>query len=1021
MMAGVPSFLSPSFTSLDLDFELNRDPPSFPHPSTLENRIIQHLYSPTSNAQPHEQQELQRQLVEAQKSDASWGLIGPLLGHPDRNVRFFGAHTASVKITRDWDTLPEEQRGALLNSMLEWTGQTASLGQENAVVLRKLFVALSSLIIRLSPNSFPHPLLTLLTLLTPAPSATSPPSLALPLEFFQIIIEEVSRTGLIGTRKIEIHDVLEEGSEVAVGSCLGVLRRWLEDGGGDKSRQREEELSAATSCLEAWIGWGLSGELLHHSLPLVIALLSHPDSFIQASDCLQQILLDSVLKDGRGSKVLTDPILAWLPSVAGPIAESCFSTGDVDEAAQSLCKLLVALGEHSAHYLALNLALPEVQTFFTLMLGFSSLPGYYGLDEDVSEMTLGFWSLFQEALTASPHIETADAPVPGNEWNIALQIFGELLRRMRGKCVLPRDGGGWMKDQTDKFRVYRNDVGDTLVTTFYVLRDEMLSFLINSLASDLSLSEPPWEEIEASLHCLRAAQEAVPEDENTFLPRFFSPEILGRLPTAGDSRTRATTLALLGDYSSWFHAHPTHVISAISYIVPALDVPSLCTSAAQALKTLCDLCRTSLTGHIGEFGSLYGTVEDRIDPEEKAKVLEAITSVVQALPPMDAVEPVKSIVDPIVNKLLHALSLSNQLPAEAKALSIQQVISLTAVAKGLTPLDDFDLEPEAEEQMFRGDAEKARADPRLVELRTRMLEGIARMVELWSTDGEVADEISRLLKSMTTSTTSPTLLSLDSEPLIRLVASAAERNLNGVWLSLAEILVGRLAPPPGFGISNDAGSQKAQRLVREVAGSMIWAGANVLSAGPEVMTSHPDVVEGLFKFAGTVAARFPVSLLAPPHEVLDAMMQLSIVGLGLQERYSIQAVTGFLTTTISRSRSPQDLLEAFNIVLRTHGHSILQAILFGAGGHCPRSVIPHLAELLASLVARLPELCAAWLTTILSVEGFPDPRATAKAKEKLKNAIFKGRTTRKVREALNEFALVSRGLEGSAYAASAPL
>lgn len=164
----------------------------------------------------------------------------------------------------------------------------------------------------------------------------------------------------------------------------------------------------------------------------------------------------------------------------------------------------------------------------------------------------------------------------------------------------------------------------------------MLSFLINSLLSDLSLPEPPWEEIEASLHCLRAAQEAVPEDENTFLPRFFSPEILGRLPTTGDSRTRATTLALLGesprsrtsdlasradrcsfsftgDYSSWFHAHPTHVISAISYIVPALEVPSLCTSAAQALKTLCDLCRTSLTGHIGEFGSLYGTVEDRID------------------------------------------------------------------------------------------------------------------------------------------------------------------------------------------------------------------------------------------------------------------------------------------------------------------------------------------------------------------------------------------------------------------------
>lgn len=55
--------------------------------------------------------------------------------------------------------------------------------------------------------------------------------------------------------------------------------------------------------------------------------------------------------------------------------------------AQSLCKLLVALGEHSADYLALNLAQPQVQTYFTLMLGFASLPGYYGIDEDVSEVS----------------------------------------------------------------------------------------------------------------------------------------------------------------------------------------------------------------------------------------------------------------------------------------------------------------------------------------------------------------------------------------------------------------------------------------------------------------------------------------------------------------------------------------------------------------------------------------------------------------------------------------------------------
>ena len=41
--------------------------------------------------------------------------------------------------------------------------------------------------------------------------------------------------------------------------------------------------------------------------------------------------------------------------------------------------------------------------------------------------------------------------------------------------------------------------------------------------------------------------------------------------------------------------------------------------------------------------------------------------------------------------------------------------------------------------MFRGDDDKARRNPRLVELRARMLEGIGRVVELWSLDGEVTD------------------------------------------------------------------------------------------------------------------------------------------------------------------------------------------------------------------------------------------------------------------------------------------
>jgi hypothetical protein len=98
------------------------------------------------------------------------------------------------------------------------------------------------------------------------------------------------------------------------------------------------------------------------------------------------------------------------------ILESTYATAVVSSVSHSLCKLLVALGDHSATYLASNIAssitvstgpstTPTtrghlVQNFLRLLLAYTGLPGFYGIDEEESEMTLGFWYLFQEALWA---------------------------------------------------------------------------------------------------------------------------------------------------------------------------------------------------------------------------------------------------------------------------------------------------------------------------------------------------------------------------------------------------------------------------------------------------------------------------------------------------------------------------------------------------------------------------------------------------------------------------------------------
>ena len=77
-------------------------------------------------------------------------------------------------------------------------------------------------------------------------------------------------------------------------------------------------------------------------------------------------------------------------------------------------------------------------------------------------------------------------------------------------------------------------------------------------------------------------------------------------------------------------------------------------------------------------------------------------------------------------------------------------------------------------------------------------------------------------------------------------------------------------------------------------------------------------------------------------------------------------------------------------LLKHYGPQLLRAIILSAGSEGPRSVIPNLAELLASFVQRIPgEEMMSWMDGVLAEEGFPDARATPAAKSRLKTVVLK--------------------------------
>lgn len=136
----------------------------------------------------------------------------------------------------------------------------------------------------------------------------------------------------------------------------------------------------------------------------------------------------------------------------------------------------MAIGDHSTQYIAANLATPTpipgtsktkadlVQAFLKLLLAYSSLPGFYGADEEESEMTLGFWYLFQEALWSvdynfedggdggdsdsnKPLLDDEESEKERRQNLVARAVYSELVQVLRRKVMWPPASilAGWAK------------------------------------------------------------------------------------------------------------------------------------------------------------------------------------------------------------------------------------------------------------------------------------------------------------------------------------------------------------------------------------------------------------------------------------------------------------------------------------------------------------------------------------------------------------------------------------------------
>ncbi|KAK7463063.1 hypothetical protein VKT23_007649 [Stygiomarasmius scandens] len=1058
--------------------------------------ILQAYGAPNPHASAEDLRRLQQELFDIQKLPEAWGLVLPLLNHQDQNVQFFGAHTyvgghtsailpsklctnTFVKIARDWATFPRDHAESLKNLLVQLTSHSVAIGKAR-IIIRKLFVALTALALKLvplHPTHWPDWILNCITSL----SGNSARKEYLH-EFLSIVAEEVGSADLLGPSKARMQQSLVDAIPMVVSAIQSSIDR-------SSNAASPNEVLSALKCLQAWLPYLPTSDVTP-IIPLLIALLD-PDAdaiFIASSDSLQEIMTKSALSDGSGSRVLTEPLLFWLDTVGSRIVDNIIQSSIADEIAISFCKLLSALGDHSTSYLAGNMAssapvtlLPSAmigipqnmldnktkgqltQTFLRLLLSFTGFPGYYGVDEELSEMTLGFWYMLQEALWGNDFYipenederpDTSNAEM-GDQTAVAKALYVEVVKVLRNKIKLPEPGHGWSKDQMDKFLVYRRDVGDILINAYYVIRDDMIDFFINDVAARLAARQPGqqggWEDIEATLHCILSIQEALDYEKTGQLHRLFSTEILGQLPTTGRNRVRRTALSLIGTYASWFATAPDVtgttvtttgtnlppkqdlLMTCISYVVQALPDQSLSLQAASALRNLCDSNRKALAPQISAFAELHAGLA-QVPDSEKSKVMESIASVIQALPPLEEIPPVESIVNPIVQKMAEIIRSPGTRPAEARAVAILQLETLAGVAKGLTRTTAFGdgvtatFEEGSEDEAEVEAVEQARQDPRMVNLRQSILDSIRGCVEAFGEDAGIGQALNELVKSITSLPVDATLITLPPPPLLEIVCFAMRRQVTASWLTLAGILITQLSPPPPMPLADDQEDPKAARnaKIREEreqqakavvseALPILLSTSLTLMGSPNGMENNPDIVQEFFLCMDRAAQFFTSNFYTLPAGALDALMNCAVRALTLQERYSLVAASTFLSTFVHRSYVHTSLASYRTQLLAVHGRTVMYGVLSGLAGQAPRSATPNLIEVLSTLLTRCVEESRRWIREVLFDPSFPLSKVTAEDKERFMKSVVGSKSLKRTREAAQQFTLLARGLEGTSF------
>ncbi|KAI9837466.1 MAG: hypothetical protein M1819_007114 [Sarea resinae] len=988
---------------------------AIPTPTSIAEveQLVKQLYSPGSPALIGRIQETLQRL---QRSPEGWQLADTLLGSADINVRFFGALTFTVKLNSDWESLDEDSIQPLLTRLISWFIRLVSQG-EGSLVIKKLCSSLVAFFLRPKApwaRCIRHLLCCLCVGETIAEDSIgqfpSTPELMNQLNpqqylaaiwFSSTLVDELEKIN-VGAQKLY---ELQEKIEMNVADAVALIKAAMASKEGTKLNQE------SIKCYHSWLVLGQSKldresgtslAMLRSVTPAAVECLMDDELFEATIDMLTDTLASfSSFFTAEHFQIL----FALLNSPWAQDRLSRLKGGDFDFDLLQFGRFILALGDAIVQDLIKNPDDPNSQSFMQMLHDLLRCEGRAVAEDEICVSALEFWNTYIEFMIDSSFADgEKQAPWTHPAKNHVLQAIEECWAKVR--LPPPDILVTWDADTRRGFQEFRRDVNDLLQSSYTVLGLDLFERLGNLVL--VSLEKGAWDDVEATLFCLNALADSIPEDgpEDAILARVFGSAMFPSLsdPEAAiPAKARQTAVNMLGHYCSFFERHMEHLPSALNFLFTSLRSPALAVPASKSISSLCSSCRMSLTSELGAFLQQYGffLAWPSADQFTKEKVIGAIAAIIEALPSEDAkAEPIQELLNFVEQDVSSCLtSLSNGDVEAGRNAGLTALGCLASMGKALQAPDDVpvDLDDSTARSTF-WDLGTG------LSIQERIVNDINTLTGALSWDGEVIEAACHVLRTGFKETTPgpfvfPARVTVD----FVLKSGLNTPRVDFVLTTACVLLTTHLRE------ASQRIDDEAEALCMHAIGLM--QGLGTPDKDPEIACSCVDVVTRLIP-------RYLSVLLRPGRpDALEFLFLFTIACLRGDDILPKRSAASFWSSFVVLADQPPPLQSSINGIMAHLGPQLTKALIRHISGEGARSELDTVTEPFKKLIFRQAR-AKAWIEAALFDADFP---ATAKVGAADKRAwllkVMSLRGAKGTNQAVKDFWIACRGT-GFAYASS---